>query len=117
MKMVKGLEGKPHEEHLRSLGLFNQRKRRLRGDRIAVYNFIVRGRGGTGTDLSSVVTSDRTQGNELKLCQGRFRLEIRKMFFAKRVVGCWNRLPREVVTAPSWTEFKKCLDDTLRHVV
>ncbi|KAJ7412827.1 hypothetical protein WISP_94593 [Willisornis vidua] len=31
--------------------------------------------------------------------------------------GHWNRLRREVVTAPSLTEFKKHLDNTLRHMV
>ncbi|KAJ7423305.1 hypothetical protein BTVI_10311 [Pitangus sulphuratus] len=69
MKMVKSLEGKLYEEWLWSLGLFNLGKR-LRGDLIAVYNFLVRGRGGAGTDLFSVVTSDRTQGNGMKLCRG-----------------------------------------------
>ena len=44
-------------------------------------------------------------------------MEIRKTFFTQRVVGHWNRLPREVETAPSLTELKKCLDNTLRHMV
>ncbi|KAJ7400469.1 hypothetical protein BTVI_105269 [Pitangus sulphuratus] len=53
----------------------------------------------------------------LKLCQGSFRLNIRKRFFIQRMIECWNRLPREVVTAPSLTESKNHLDNSLLHMV
>lgn len=47
----------------------------------------------------------------------RFRLDIRKMFFTQGVVRLWNRLPREAGTAQSPAELKKCLDNSLRHMV
>lgn len=62
--MEKGLEVKPYEEWLRSLGLFTLEKRTdlicLRKDLIAVCNFLMRGREGASTDLFSVVTYDGT---------------------------------------------------------
>jgi len=53
----------------------------------------------------------------MKLHQGKFSLDIRKRFFTERVVSHWNRLPREMLTAPSLSEFKECLNDALSHMV
>jgi len=77
----------------------------LRGDLISVYTFLKGSSGEEGSDLLSLVTRDRAQGNGMKFHQGKFRLDLRRRFFTERVVGHWNSLPREVVMAPRLSEF------------
>ncbi|KFQ32437.1 hypothetical protein N332_06876, partial [Mesitornis unicolor] len=55
--------------------------------------------------------------NGFKLKEGRFRLDIIKKLLFKKVVKHWNKLPSEVVDAPSLETFKARLDGALNNLI
>ena len=64
-KMIRGLKHLSYEETLRELGLFNLKKRRLRGDLIVAFQYLKRVYKQEGEQLFTRVDSDRTRGRVL----------------------------------------------------
>jgi len=108
-KMIRGLEHLSYEDRLRELGLLSLEKGRLRGDLIAAFQYPKGAYRKDGDNLFSKACCDRTRSNGFKLRDGRFRLDIRKKSFTRRVVRHWNRLPREA--------FKVRLDGALSNLI
>ena len=97
--------------------MFSLGKRRLQGDLTVAFQYLKGAYEQEGEWLFMRMDSDRTRGNGIKLRLGRFRLDIKRKFFTQRVVIHWNRLPKEVVDAPSWEAFKARLDVALGSLV
>jgi len=86
-KMVRGMEHLCYEERMRELRLFSLEKRRLWGDLIAAFQDLKGIYNKDGDRVFSRACSDRTRSNDIKLKEGRFRLDIRKKSL---LWGWWN---------------------------
>ena len=81
------------------------------GDLISIYKYLK----GDGRQIDearhfSVMCSERTRSNGLKLEHRKFHANMQENFYMVRVMEQWNRLPREVVESPSVEIFKTHLD-------
>jgi len=116
-KMTRGLEHLSYEGRLRELGFFSLEKRSLWGDLIVDFQNLKGAYKKDVDKLPSRACCDRTKGNGFKPKEVRFRLGIRKKFVMMRLVKHRNRLPREVVDAPSLETFKLRLDRALCNFI
>ena len=98
-----------YSERLRSLKLPTLAYRRLRGDMIKTFKIL---QGKYDPQLPPLLKAQdkseihNTRGYNLKLFQKCSRTNLRNV----RIVCLWNRLPYEVVNAPSIHSFERRLD-------
>ena len=113
-KCVQGMKYIPYRDRLESLGLTCLEIRRKHGDLIFMWKYI--------NGISCIKFSKPNllnplkgylRGNSLTLLPPTNlppNSRIRSNFFTERIVSMWNKLPNEIVTAPSVSTFKGKLD-------
>ena len=96
----------PYETRLRKLGVYSLDRWRLCWDLIETFE-IITGKEHVNSSkcfqLSDVTSG--LGGHSLKLFKPRCRTTIRQNIFSLRVMNEWNKLPQEVVDAPSVNTF------------
>ena len=95
-----------YEERLQALGLFKLKTRRLRGDLIETYKIIYGLKKEMCEKFFKMADVDVTR--EPRMVKG---LRCRQEFFSQRVIDEWNKLPPQVVNAPSVNFFKSELEN------
>jgi len=117
--MIQGLEPLCWEDRLGELRLFSPEKRRLRGELIVAFQYLIGTYKKDRDKLFSRACCDRIRGNGFKLKEGRFRLDVRNKVFIMGVVKHWHRLPREVGDTPgrSLETFQVRLDGALSNLI
>ena len=108
-KLLPGMFEVNYCDRLIQLGLDSLETRRLRFDLIMAYKIIF-GLCDTGaSELFTLRTESKTRGHEYKLIVENCEINVRKNFFAQRVVKVWNSLPAETISFDSLSQFKQSL--------
>ena len=106
-RMIPSCHGMTYEERLCFLQLQTLKTRRLRSDLILLYQMCY---GLVNFDLFELFERSPDLGLRGHSQKLRVRVtpksDIRKYFYANRIVTVWNNLPRTVVAAPTISQFK-----------
>ena len=109
-KLVSSCKDLSYPERLRTLGLPTLEYRRERADLIQVYKIL---HDIDSVDKGKLFTTAQyraTRGHSYKLHKERSRLNLRAGTFSNRVINAWNKLPENVVNAPSLNALKSSLN-------
>ena len=98
-----------YQDRLKILNLPSLVYRRIRGDMIEVYKFC-HDLYAVDCGILEMADGSITRGHNYKLSRSTCRSRARHDYFSQRIVEHWNRLPSDVVNAPSVNSFKGRLD-------
>ncbi len=110
LKFVKELRHIPYETALWRLRLFSLVRRRIRGDLICMYTIMHVFLYFPSDTVFAATTHTGLRGYTFTIYQQRCKTRRRQRTFSVRVVPYWNKLPEEIVKAPSMETFKLRLD-------
>ena len=108
-RLMPGMKDMSYQERLKALDLPSLEHRRLRGDMIDTYKYVHRVYDVKRPLLPPAINAE-TRGHNHKLFKTFCHTDLRASYFSHRVVEEWNRLPADVVSAPSVDTFKGRLD-------
>ena len=100
----------PYRQRLKFLNLPTLKHRRLRGDMIYTYKLLTNQIYTDHEILELVDQNSITRGHKLKIKKPKFKTSLRQKFFTNRVMEQWNKLPSNLIEAPSTNAFKNRFD-------
>ena len=107
-----------HMKKLRELDIFSLKKRMLRGDLVAAYNYLTAGQDWKMELASSkrcTVMAQEAADTSCNMVNSIFQIKGEKN--TMRVVKHWNRLLGEIVESPSLEMFRTPLDVALINLI
>ena len=108
-KLIESVKHLSYEDRLKKLGIPTLKYRRLRGDLIEVFK-IITNKNNHGNCTLTLHKDLVTRGNRYKLHQKHVNYDLRKYFFANRIITTWNSLPDNLVSSTSINILKNRLD-------
>jgi hypothetical protein len=109
-KRIPGLSNLSYEQRLQILNLKTLKHRRTVRDLVMVFKIFHSVVDMNPDTLFQLSFQDRTRGHQLKLHLKFAHLQLRKNFFAFRVVKIWNNLSNAAVTLPTVVQFRRHID-------
>ena len=118
VNLVVGLKGRTYEEKLAELGITSLLERRKKMDLIQTFKIINGLDNVNSTTWFTLVGPNNVRQTRNSNCEKNIvglnsRTDIRKNFFANRVVTSWNRLPPDIEMSRTLHQFKAKIRDLI----